>query len=44
MKEHATKSPGQVMAPLEAGTAKDPICGMIVEKAKALTTEKGGRT
>jgi len=24
--------------------AKDPICGMVVEKAKALTSERGGRT
>lgn len=27
----------------EVGTAKDPICGMIVEKASALKTEQGGR-
>ena len=24
--------------------AKDPICGMMVDKAKALTAERGGRT
>lgn len=26
------------------GTAKDPICGMVVDKAGSLKTEKGGRT
>lgn len=30
--------------PPEAGTAKDPICGMVVDKAGSLKTEKGGRT
>ncbi len=28
----------------EQGTAKDPICGMVVEKASALKTERSGRT
>lgn len=26
------------------GVAKDPICGMMVDKASALTSERGGRT
>lgn len=26
------------------GTSKDPICGMVVDKAGSLKTEKGGRT
>src|SRR3990167_1625365 len=27
----------------ETGTAKDPICGMVVDKAKSLRTERAGR-
>jgi YHS domain-containing protein len=27
-----------------AEVAKDPICGMVIEKAGALTPERGGRT
>lgn len=37
MTENTEKSQGQE-------TAKDPICGMIVEKVSALRTERGGRT
>ena len=36
-------SPGQSPAGA-AERAKDPICGMMVEKATALTSERGGRT
>lgn len=28
----------------EHGVAKDPICGMVVEKATALRVERGART
>lgn len=38
MKDHAAKSTS------EADTAKDPICGMVVDKASGLKTGRGGRT
>lgn len=31
-------------APPAMELAKDPICGMVVEKARALTSQRGGRT
>ncbi|MCK0506483.1 heavy metal translocating P-type ATPase [Aromatoleum anaerobium] len=43
--EHALGAP-PVTAPASAGKdmAKDPICGMVVNKATALKTERAGRT
>ncbi|MBW0366679.1 heavy metal translocating P-type ATPase [Ensifer adhaerens] len=35
---------GQTAAATSDGFAKDPICGMMVDKSTALTTERGGRT
>ena len=34
---------GSVHEKASAGMAKDPICGMMVDKANALKTERGGR-
>ncbi len=40
MRELAMTAPGAAAGEL----AKDPICGMVVKKAGAITTERGGRT
>jgi YHS domain-containing protein len=47
MNHHATMSHAHdgAISPVDARQlAKDPICGMMVDKATALTTERGGRT
>jgi len=41
MHDHTIVTPATAGA---AGFAKDPICGMVVKKAGALSTERGGRT
>jgi len=46
MNEHGGSTHAQADAPLAAGAralAKDPICGMMVDKATALTSERSGR-
>jgi Cu+-exporting ATPase len=43
----AAPSPGGMAMPAgkpEEGKAKDPVCGMMVDKTKALKTERGGRS
>ena len=37
-------APGRAVTPSGQGTAKDPICGMIVDKTTALRSERGGRS
>jgi hypothetical protein len=47
MSRHGTMShahPGAISAAGARELAKDPICGMMVDKATALTTERAGRT
>ena len=46
---HATTVAGQLSSGIsrpgsESGKAKDPICGMVIEKSTALTSQRGGRT
>ena len=49
--EHGTAAPGHAPAPAATSSAaptgkqlvKDPICGMLVDKATALSCERGGR-
>ncbi|MBI5588121.1 MAG: heavy metal translocating P-type ATPase [Deltaproteobacteria bacterium] len=46
LQEEQQKKPHKEMTAAEAGaheTAKDPICGMVVDKAKSLKEEQGGR-
>jgi Cu+-exporting ATPase len=45
MNEHTAKSMDTATPKVGAAdTAKDPICGMVVDKASGLKTERGGRT
>ncbi|MFZ5590015.1 MAG: heavy metal translocating P-type ATPase [Pseudomonadota bacterium] len=39
----AAKPHAHGAGPILAGKAKDPICGMVIDKAGALITERGGR-
>src|SRR3990172_13047358 len=42
---HAGTAPHAHTAPATIeGKAKDPICGMVIDKSGALTTERAGRT
>ncbi|MCA1409420.1 heavy metal translocating P-type ATPase [Ensifer sp. IC3342] len=42
--QHRQTISSHVHAPAAGAFAKDPICGMMVDKATALTSERGGRT
>ena len=45
MNKHAAGRPLQaVLRSDESGQAKDPVCGMVVDKATALRTDRGGRS
>jgi Cu+-exporting ATPase len=39
-----TKPHAHTAGPILEGKAKDPICGMVIDKSGALTTERAGRT
>ncbi|MDX1251507.1 MAG: heavy metal translocating P-type ATPase [Gammaproteobacteria bacterium] len=43
-KPHGHAMPAAAAAKFSREMAKDPICGMVVEKATALKSERGGRT
>src|SRR5512136_3035993 len=44
MHTHVTGSGSRAAAEIAREVAKDPVCGMIVDKATALRSEQGGRT
>ncbi|MCS3523900.1 heavy metal translocating P-type ATPase [Bradyrhizobium elkanii] len=44
VQSHSHIHPASISTTATSGLAKDPICGMMVDKATALTAERSGRT